>query len=31
LKHADGWADPPEVRRQALQMGTNIMVYALMM
>jgi len=33
---SDGWADPdvhndpPEVRRQALQMGTNIVVYALM-
>lgn len=32
---SDGWADPevhgdpPEVRNQALQMGTNIMVYAL--
>ncbi len=33
---SDGWADPevhgdtPEVRTQALQMGTNIVVYALM-
>ncbi|MGH7495222.1 MAG: DUF4159 domain-containing protein [bacterium] len=33
---SDGWADPevhgdpPEVRTQALQMGTNIIVYALM-
>ncbi len=33
---SDGWADPdvhndpPEIRRQALQMGTNIVVYALM-
>ena len=33
---SDGWADPevhndpPEVRAQALQMGTNIVVYALM-
>lgn len=32
---SDGWVDPrvhgdpPEVRQQALQMGTNIMVYAL--